>query len=64
MGMRLVVEGPEGKTFEALQPREALWEGLNLRRVRGSIHLAYSPVGRRQKDGFSIELRLRDLKLP
>ncbi len=64
MGMRLLVENPEGKRFEALQPREALWDGLNLRMVRGSVHLAYSPVGRRQEDQFSIELRLRDLKLP
>lgn len=64
MGMKVSVESPEGKVFEALQPREALWDGLNLRRVRGNIHLAYSPVGRREEDRFSIELRLRDLKLP
>jgi len=64
MGMRLVVESPEGRVFEALQPRDALGEGLNLRRVRGNVHLAYSPVRRRGEDGFTIELRLRDLKLP
>jgi len=64
MGMRLVVQSPEGKSFEALQPRDALGEGLNLRRVRGLVHLAYSPVRLRQTDGFTIELRLRDLRLP
>ncbi len=64
MGMRVTVQDPQGNCFEALQPRDALGEGLNLRRVRGSVHLAYSPVGRRQEDRFQIELRLRDLKLP
>lgn len=64
MGMRVTVQDPQGNSFEALQPRDALGEGLNLRRVRGSVHLAYSPVSRREEDRFSIELRLRDLKLP
>lgn len=63
MGMRVAVQDPQGKTFEALQPRDALWEGLNLRRARGSVHLAYSPVARRRQDRFHIELRLQDLKL-
>ena len=60
----MTVQDSQGNNFEALQPREALAEGLNLRRVRGSVHLAYSPVSRREEDRFSIELRLRDLKLP
>ena len=64
MGMRVTVESSEGKAFEALQPREALWDGLNLRRVRGLVHLAYSPVRTRQEEGFTIELRLQDLRLP
>ena len=63
-GMRLIVESSGGKSFEALQPREALWDGLNLRRARGDVHLAYSPVRRRQPEGFTIELRLRDLRFP
>lgn len=61
-GMRIRVRGPEGQSFDALQPRESLSE-LNLRRVRGSVRLAYSPVMRRGADGFRIELRLRDLRL-
>ena len=64
MGMRVTVQDPRGNNFEALQPRDALGEGLNLRRVRGSVHLAYSPVSRRGEDRFHIELRLRDMKLP
>ncbi len=64
MGIRLTVHDPQGNAFEAMQPRDALWDGLNLRRVRGSVHLAYSPVGRRHEERYSIELRLRDLKLP
>ena len=64
MGMRVTVQDSQGNSFEALQPRDALAEGLNLRRVRGFVHLAYSPVSRREEDRFHIELRLRDLKLP
>jgi single-stranded-DNA-specific exonuclease len=64
MGVRVTVQDPQGNSFEALQPRDALGDGLNLRRVRGSVHLAYSPVARRRQDRFHIELRLRDLKLP
>ncbi len=64
MGVRVIVQDPQGNNFEALQPRDALGDGLNLRRVRGSVHLAYSPVARRRQDRFHIELRLRDLKLP
>ncbi|MBI3323246.1 MAG: single-stranded-DNA-specific exonuclease RecJ [Candidatus Omnitrophica bacterium] len=60
-GMRVRVEGPEGRSFEALQPREMLSE-LNLRRVRGSVRLVYSPVLRRDGSGCRIELRLRDLR--
>lgn len=62
-GMRVQVQGPAGQSFEALQPREMLWE-VNLRRVRGSVRLAYSPLLRREPGGFRIELRLRDLRLP
>jgi hypothetical protein len=58
------VQDPQGNNFEALQPRDALGDGLNLRRVRGPVHLAYSPVARRRQDRFHIELQLRDLKLP
>ncbi len=61
-GMRVQVEGPEGRLFEALQPREMLAE-VNLRRVRGSVRLAYSPVLRRGEEGCRIELRLSDLRL-
>ena len=61
-GMRFTVQGPEGRSFHALQPREML-EQVNLRRVRGTVHLAYSPILRRNGDGSRIELRLRDLRL-
>lgn len=61
-GMRVVVESPEGVSFDALQPREMAGE-VSLRRVRGGVHLAYSPVLRAGPEGSRIELRLRDLKL-
>ncbi len=63
-GVRIIVESPQGHSFEALHPRETVWDSLNLRKIRGNVHLAYSPTRRRDADQFKIELRLRDLKLP
>lgn len=63
-GIRLQIGDSTGRFFEALHPREFLEGSLNLRRIRGNVHLAYSPVHRRGAAGLTIELRLKDLKLP
>ena len=63
-GIRLTVGDANGRLFDALQPREMTWESLNLRKVRGKVHLAYSPVRSLEANSPAIELRLKDLKLP
>jgi len=64
IGVRLVVQGSRGESFEAVHPREALGGAWNVRRLRGNVHLAYSPLRKRQEGRTAIELRLRDLRLP
>lgn len=64
LGVRFTVEDAEGRPFDALQPRQELWEGWNLRRIpEGPLALAYSPLFRRGKEGLRVELKLKDLKL-
>ncbi len=64
-GIRFLVEDSQGRPFHALQPLQDAPDGWNVRRLRGGpIRLAYSPVRSREKEGGSIELRVRDLKLP
>jgi len=62
LGVRVMVESAAGRSFEALQPREAMAGAWNLRKIRGNVKLAYSPI-RTQKLGPEITLRLSDLKL-
>ncbi len=63
-GVRLQVQSAGGRRFEALHPRHLAGDGLNVRRVRGHVLLAYSPVRRGASPEGRIELRLHDLKLP
>ncbi len=65
-GIRFLVEDSGGRSFQALQSRHELWEGWNIRRLKGGqIQLAYSPViCHRSADHSQIELRLRDLDAP
>lgn len=63
-GVRLKVQDAGGRRFDALHPRHLAGDGLNLRRVRGNVMLAYSPVRRGAAPEAGIELRLHDLKLP
>ncbi|MBI3333523.1 MAG: single-stranded-DNA-specific exonuclease RecJ [Candidatus Omnitrophica bacterium] len=64
-GIRFLVEDSHGRTFQALQPRQELADGWNVRKLPGGpIRLAYSPLRGLAGEGSGIELRLRDLKLP
>lgn len=61
-GVRMTVADPTGRLFEAIHARETVGEGWNPRRVRGTIHLAYSPIRRRQEGQFRIELQVKDFR--
>ena len=67
-GIRFAVEDDQGQFFEAIQLRESV-ERLGLyvgkkERLKGrAVTLAYSPVYRKEEDGFGIELKVRDLWL-
>ncbi len=62
-GIRLTVKGEEGHTFEAVQPREVVSAAGNLRRLKGPVKLAYSPVRRPgHTQGCGITLTVKDLK--
>ncbi len=61
-GVRMTVADPGGRLFEAIHPRELAGEGWNPRRIRGPIHLAYSPIRKRLEGEFRIELRVRDFR--
>ena len=62
-GIRLIVQDAQGRSFDALQPRQEVGDGWDLRSLRGGpMTLAYSPVHRREGDGFKIELNLRDFR--
>lgn len=65
LGIRFTVEDADGRPFEALQPRQELWEGWNLHKLPGGpVALAYSPLFRRGENGLEIKLKLKDLRIP
>lgn len=63
LGLRVRVECVSGGSFQAVQPRQEMAGDWNLRKVRGNVTLAYSPIRAPGSDGVGIQLKLNDLRL-
>lgn len=61
-GVRMTVADSAGRFFEAIHSRELAGEEWNARRVRGPVHLAYSPIRCLEEGKFRIELKVRDFR--